>query len=67
MAQQQMRYKTNREGEKFIPASLRADGTVRPERRIREGYVPQEEQHIYKSRAALERRGVQICPGIDFT
>ncbi len=61
--QHQLRYATNREGEKVIPASKRADGSLRPERRVREGYVPQEEQPIYQSRAALSRRGIPLCPG----
>lgn len=57
-------YSENEQGERVIPASRRADGSLRPERRVREGYVPQEMQPLYQSRAALERRGVPLCPGI---
>lgn len=36
-------------GEKFLPGSRRPDGTIRKERRIRAGYVPQDEQPVYQS------------------
>ena len=35
--------------------SLTQDGTMRKERRIREGYTPQDEQPVYMSRGALVR------------
>ena len=63
MAQKELQYATNSDGERIIPGSRRADGSLRPERRIREGYVPQEDRPLYQSRSALERRGVTICPG----
>lgn len=37
-------------GERIIAASKRPDGTIRKERRVRAGYVPQEEQQVYVSR-----------------
>lgn len=39
-------------GERIIAASRRPDGTVRKERRVRAGYVPQDEQQVYVSRGA---------------
>eukprot|EP00210_Caulerpa_lentillifera_P001081 g1043.t1 len=67
MAQENaLKYSLNSEGKKVIPSSTRADGSIRPERRIREGYTPQDEQPIYKTKAALVRRGHQQCPGSDF-
>ncbi|GLI61533.1 hypothetical protein VaNZ11_003919 [Volvox africanus] len=54
-------------GEKVIPGSLRPDGTVRKERRIRAGFVPQDEQPVYMSRGALAKQNVPTCPGMDET
>mmetsp|Transcript_28130 Transcript_28130/g.75955 ORF Transcript_28130/g.75955 Transcript_28130/m.75955 type:complete len:196 (-) Transcript_28130:529-1116(-) len=45
--------------------SRRPDGTYRKERRIREGYVPQEEQPVYMSKGALAKQNVPICPGFE--
>jgi hypothetical protein len=45
-------------GERVIPGTRRPDGTVRKERRVRAGYVPQEEQQVYKSVGAQVSR----CP-----
>lgn len=43
-------------GEKVIAGSVRPDGTVRKERRIRAGYTPQDEQPVYQSRGTVVRR-----------
>ena len=43
---------TEKDGERVIAASKRPDGTVRKERRVREGYTPLDEMPVYQSRAA---------------
>jgi partner of Y14 and mago protein len=45
-------YTLNDDGERVIAASRRPDGTVRKERRVRAGYVPQDEQQVYVPRGA---------------
>ena len=39
-------------GERFIPASVRADGTKRREIKVRPGYRPPEDVELYRNRAA---------------
>jgi partner of Y14 and mago protein len=48
-------YVVTEDGEKVLPGSRRPDGTIRKERRIRAGYVPQDEQPVYQS------GGVMVC------
>jgi partner of Y14 and mago protein len=39
-------------GERYIPSSVRADGSKRKEIRVRPGYKPPEDVELYKNRAA---------------
>ena len=48
-------YDLNEDGERVIAASKRPDGTVRKERRVRAGYVPQDEKAVYVSRGTAVR------------
>lgn len=48
-------YVTTDSGEKVLPGSRRPDGTVRKERKIRAGYVPQDEQPVYQSGGVMVR------------
>jgi partner of Y14 and mago protein len=43
---------TTAEGETYIPSSVRADGTIRKEIRVRAGYRPPEDVEKYKNRTA---------------
>ena len=43
---------TTRSGERIIPASVRPDGTVRPERKVKQGYTPAEDIAAYKNEKA---------------
>lgn len=43
------------DGDKVLPGSRRPDGTIRRERRIRAGYVPQDEQPVYQSGGVMVR------------
>lgn len=53
------------DGERIIAASKRPDGTFRKERRVRAGYIPQDEQPVYQSKGALFKQNVPKCPGLD--
>ena len=45
-----------RDGERVIPASVRPDGSIRPERRVKAGYTPQEDVSVYKNERAEDFR-----------
>ncbi|KAI4173320.1 MAG: hypothetical protein LQ343_003031 [Gyalolechia ehrenbergii] len=51
---------TSTDGERHIPASVRADGSTRKEIKIRPGYRPPEDVEVYKNRTAeaWKTRGV---------
>lgn len=54
-------------GERYIPSSLRADGSRRREIRVRPGYKPPEDVELYKNRAAAawKTRGRGGVPGAE--
>ncbi|KAF0479563.1 fog: zn-finger [Gigaspora margarita] len=49
---------TTETNERVIPASRRADGTLRKERRVRPGFVPKEDIIRYKNKFVAEREPV---------
>ena len=58
---------TSATGERHIPASTRADGSVRKEIRVRPGYRPPEDVEVYKNRTAeaWKNRGKGGVPGAE--
>jgi partner of Y14 and mago protein len=58
---------TSATGERHIPASVRPDGTVRKEIRVRPGYRPPEDVEVYKNRTAegFRNRGKAGVPGAE--
>ncbi|THC97725.1 hypothetical protein EYZ11_002772 [Aspergillus tanneri] len=54
-------------GERYIPSSVRADGSKRREIRVRPGYRPPEDVELYKNRAAeaWKNRGKAGVPGAE--
>lgn len=56
---------TSDSGERHIPSSVRPDGTVRKEIRVRPGYRPPEDVEVYKNRTAeaFKNRGKGPIPG----
>ncbi len=58
---------TSATGERHIPASVRADGSVRKEIRVRPGYRPPEDVELYKNRTAegFRNRAKAGVPGAE--
>ncbi|KAF1985753.1 hypothetical protein K402DRAFT_413061 [Aulographum hederae CBS 113979] len=58
---------TDENGVRKIPASVRADGSVRKEIRIKPGYRPPEDAEVYRNRKAesWKSRGTGGVPGAD--
>lgn len=58
---------TSASGERHIPASVRPDGTLRKEIRVRPGYRPPEDVELYKNRTAegFRNRGKAGVPGAE--
>jgi len=58
---------TNADGTRFIPASVRPDGTLRKEIKIKPGYRPPEDIEKYKNRTAeaFRNKGKGGVPGAD--
>jgi partner of Y14 and mago len=54
-------------GESIIPSSIRADGSVRKEIRVKPGYKPPEDVEVYKNRTAegWRNKGKGGVPGAD--
>ncbi|KAJ5700926.1 hypothetical protein N7493_011972 [Penicillium malachiteum] len=54
-------------GERYIPSSVRADGSKRREIRVRPGYKPPEDVELYRNRAAAawKTRGKGGVPGAE--
>ena len=59
---------TTASGERHIPQSLRADGTLRKEIRVRPGYRPPEDVEVYKNKTAdaFKSRGKGGVPGAEY-
>ncbi|KAL8950450.1 MAG: hypothetical protein Q9222_003518 [Ikaeria aurantiellina] len=55
---------TSTDGERHIPASVRADGSTRKEIRIRPGYKPPEDVEVYKNRTAEAWKGRGASAGV---
>jgi partner of Y14 and mago len=59
--------KTNADGTRLIPSSVRPDGTLRKEIKVRPGYRPPEDVEVYKNRTAeaWKNRGKGGVPGAE--
>ncbi|EUC32038.1 hypothetical protein COCCADRAFT_6147 [Bipolaris zeicola 26-R-13] len=58
---------TSATGERHIPSSVRPDGSIRKEIRVRPGYRPPEDVELYKNRTAegFRNRGKSGVPGAE--
>jgi partner of Y14 and mago protein len=58
---------TNADGTRFVASSVRADGSVRKERKVKPGYRPPEDVEVYKNRTAesWKNRGKGGVPGAE--
>lgn len=58
---------TSATGERHIPSSVRSDGSIRKEIRVRPGYRPPEDVELYKNRTAegFRNRGKTGVPGAE--
>jgi partner of Y14 and mago protein len=58
---------TSENGERHVPSSTRADGSVRKEIKVRPGYRPPEDVEIYKNRTSegFRNRGKGGVPGAE--
>eukprot|EP00116_Pleurobrachia_bachei_P011331 sb/3471593/ len=51
------------QGRMFIPSTQRPDGSWRPVKYVKEGYVPQDEQDTYRSKGKKWSEGATAIPG----